>query len=302
VGRRPAATGGRGSAVIHRLIISAPFGNWLHWPGTTPTLGTFTRHHRGGLLYRLWRCLRTLRPCRGGWVNRLGLPNPGIDSLPLDYYDGKIISIHGFNEQEWLSLIKRLPCGVRGWVEFNLSCPNVGTVDHSGAVNAAEFALAYGTPVIAKLPPVRWLGLACAMYASGVRTFHCCNTLPVPGGGLSGPALKPYSLTVVRALRQRWGDGITLIAGGGVYGMRDALDYLDAGADHVAIASVLLNPFNWHHVARIRDSLNACYQRDPGLRGLRGLALPNPARQPPPLQPDAGGDVLRRPQHGQDSL
>ena len=61
---------------LQPIIIGAPFGNHLRFAGATPTLGTFTVANRGGLLWRLWRCLLTLRyrPEMGGWVNRLGLP------------------------------------------------------------------------------------------------------------------------------------------------------------------------------------------------------------------------------------
>ena len=68
---------------MNRLIIGAPFGNWLRFEHTTATLGTYTVHRRAGVLKRIWRFIATVRwyPSMGAWINRLGLPNPGIQSL-----------------------------------------------------------------------------------------------------------------------------------------------------------------------------------------------------------------------------
>ena len=66
----------------HRLVISAPFGNYLEGAMCSiRTLGTFTFNRRGGWLWRIFRVLWTVRYYHrlGAWVNRLGLPNPGIE-------------------------------------------------------------------------------------------------------------------------------------------------------------------------------------------------------------------------------
>ena len=59
------------------FFISAPFGNYIKPKGTIPVAGTFTLNPRGN---RFWAVLKTLRynTAQQGWVNRLGLPNPGI--------------------------------------------------------------------------------------------------------------------------------------------------------------------------------------------------------------------------------
>ena len=76
----PASWRRSSAEVVKRLIISAPFGNYLQPEGTTPTLGTFTLARRPG---RIQRIIRTVRwyPRIGAWVNRIGLRNPGIDWL-----------------------------------------------------------------------------------------------------------------------------------------------------------------------------------------------------------------------------
>ena len=60
-----------------KFFISAPFGNYVKPKGCISVTGTFTRNPQGN---RLWSVLKTLRYNRklGGWVNKLGLPNPGL--------------------------------------------------------------------------------------------------------------------------------------------------------------------------------------------------------------------------------
>lgn len=233
---------------MNRVIISAPFGNYLTFTGMTPTLGTFTLNRRGGWLRRLWKIATTVRRREGGWVNRLGLPNPGIDSLLGKDCSQKIVSVHGFDRGDWYLLsdycrsIKPLA------VELNLSCPNVGVVSVEHAVFAAQEFMAMGFQPIAKLAPVEFVALADALFGVGVRRFHLCNSLPTKWGGLSGIPLRELSLHVVEGFRQRFGREIEIIGGGGVTCEADAIRFLDAGADRVAVGSMLFNPFNWFKV------------------------------------------------------
>src|SRR5690606_17281372 len=119
---------------MRALIISAPFGNYVQPRGATATLGTFTAARRRG---RVWRVLRTVRYYRrlGAWVNRIGLRNPGIEWLARKARAGKItlgdkrVSVRGFTEADWATLLERV-AGLRPLaVELNMSCPNVGEID-----------------------------------------------------------------------------------------------------------------------------------------------------------------------------
>lgn len=238
---------------MRRLIISAPFGNYLQFPGTTPTLGTFTRHYRGGKFYRLWRCLLTLRYSwkMQAWRNKLGLPNPGIGSLLDTSTVDKIVSVHGFNKEDWGYFTSFFYPRIGQMVELNLSCPNVGHQHVTNDVYWATNAMSdRGLIVIAKLPPVRWFELAEPLYEVGVRNFHLCNTIPTPGGGLSGKPLKQYSLWAIEQFRKRWNTAVDLTGGGGITCEQDVRDYLSAGADRVAVGSMLFNPFNWKKIPR----------------------------------------------------
>jgi dihydroorotate dehydrogenase len=253
---------------ISRLIIGAPFGNYLNWANCTPTLGTFTRNYRGGVLWRLWRCLLTLRPHPRlrAWSNRLGLPNPGLNWLGEQVISqrinltGKIVSISARCDNDWYALLygtqvlAGMPGGCPAAVELNVSCPNCGDTDTTDYVNIFTGAVRYlqetsGIAVIVKLPPVSYRDLAAKANYFGCRGVHCCNTLPTPAGGLSGKPLQPLSLEAVRycrSLNQSW----TIIGGGGIVGPEDVARFTEAGADHFAVASALLNPFNWPAIQR----------------------------------------------------
>lgn len=203
----------------------------------------------------------------GGWVNRLGLPNPGIDSVSNIELKGKIVSLHGFFQDDWKELLKALyRAGMHKDViempiaiELNFSCPNVGMVRVDQAVQAAKAAcgiLGKHCLVIAKLPPIKWMYYAIPLYDVGISCFHLCNTMQTPSGGLSGKVLKQYSLWAVDEVKQFWGKGVTVLGGGGVTDWEDAFDYYSAGADHVVISSMLLNPFNHKKVESIRNNLS----------------------------------------------
>jgi len=244
-----------GDGRLHRLIISAPFGNYIQPTGATPTLGTFTLRRRRG---RVWRVIRTVRYYRrlGAWVNRIGLRNPGIESLAERATSGKadlsdkIVSIHGFDAEEWWALLQKVASMRPLGIELNISCPNVGEVGGGGGVSwpaglferAAGHASEAGSLMVVKLPPVRYERILDAALGAGAGAFHCCNTLPVPGGGMSGAPLRPLSLACVSDVRARAGDAATIIGGGGITTKADIDAYKDAGADRVAIGTKVMHP------------------------------------------------------------
>jgi len=235
---------------FNKLVISAPFGNYIQPAGATPTLGTFTRLKRPG---RVWRILKTVRRYKrlGAWVNKIGLRNPGIDWLEARVKGGKIdvsdklVSVHGFTDDDWWGLldscVRIKPMGV----ELNISCPNVGEMSWPSALFArAVEAMADGI-VVVKLPPVRYERLFDEALKAGVRTFHCCNTLPVPGGGMSGKPLMPVALACIGdVLRRAQNAGIEIdvIGGGGITSTSDIDEYAKVGAKRVAIGTKVMHP------------------------------------------------------------
>jgi len=59
---------------------------------------------------------------------------------------------------------------------------------------------------------------------------------------LSGQALIPYTLGIIKLIKEEWPE-VTVIAGGGVRDFGAVYDYLSEGADHVSLGSVCFNPF-----------------------------------------------------------
>ncbi|HBS29344.1 MAG TPA: hypothetical protein DEB06_07815 [Phycisphaerales bacterium] len=235
--------------MLRPLVISAPFGNYIQPEGATPTLGTYTALRRPG---RWWRVLRTVRyyPRLGAWVNKIGLRNPGIDWLASRASSGgvsladKIVSVHGFSDDEWALLLDRVAALRPMAVELNMSCPNVGHINWPGWL--FQRAMATGCRVIVKAPPVNYEQMVEHALDAGVRTLHCCNTLPVPAGGVSGKPLKPVALACVRRVREVAGvrgvGGLSIIGGGGITTVQDIDDYAVAGATHVALGTKVMNP------------------------------------------------------------
>lgn len=239
---------------MHRLVISAPFGNYLKFHRTTPTWGSYTVMPRGGFWRRVWKVLTTVRydPATGAWYNRLGLPNPGLGAVRR-VPAGVILSLYGFARLEWVVMLERAwDVGARV-VELNLSCPNVA-YSWESPPSRADLAGFPGT-VIAKLSPVGYRKVGEALYARGVRHFHLCNTMPAGDrGGQSGKPLTRYALDAVRWFRTM--PGVELIGGGGVTGLDDVKRFVDAGADRVSVGSMLFNPLNWFKIRGFVDYLD----------------------------------------------
>lgn len=259
--------------VIHRHIISAPFG--VYYPekwealGSIRTIGTYTKEPRPG---RFRRVLQTVRPYRRirAWTNSIGLRNPGLESLltwqPYQLRN-KLISIHGFDRQDWeflLAMTEDLWAKSRftlAGVELNVSCPNLpedpaappGIIRLAGDIQQEK-----NLPMVVKLAPIRWEKTAEEAAFAGIRCFHFCNTLPTPAGGMSGKPLKSVSVDVVRRARAMYPreDGFEIIGGGGITEVADAIDYHRAGADYVAQGSALFNPFNWWKIHDVRTYAN----------------------------------------------
>jgi dihydroorotate dehydrogenase (NAD+) catalytic subunit len=212
-----------------------------------------------------------------GMLNSIGLANPGIDRfltrmLPrLEQLGVPLwVSVGGFETDDYADLCSRLDdyASVSA-IELNVSCPNVETPAESTAQIVAAARLATRKPLWAKLSPaVPDIGeVAKAAQAAGADGLSLVNTIrglkldprtlrPALGpghGGLSGPALKPVALDAVATCYRA--TGMPIVGMGGIRMGLDALEFIAAGARHVAIGTTLFADPD--APARIRIELHA---------------------------------------------
>ena len=186
--------------------------------------------------------------CPSGMINAVGLQNPGVDA---------VISTE---------LPKLAKCEQVGWLEVNISCPNVkhgglafGTDPNAAAeVTRAVKAVAGDKPVIMKLSPnvTDIVAIAKACEAAGADGLSLINTMlgmridlnrkkPIIAnkmGGFSGSAIFPIALRMVYQVYEAV--NIPIIGMGGVSSARDVIEMMLAGATAVGIgAANLVEPF-----------------------------------------------------------
>jgi dihydroorotate dehydrogenase (NAD+) catalytic subunit len=212
-----------------------------------------------------------------GMLNSIGLANPGIDrfltrNLPrLEQLGVPLwVSVGGFETDDYAEICSRLDdyASVSA-IELNVSCPNVEAPVESAAQIVAAARLATRKPLWAKLSPaVPDIGeVAKAAHASGADGLSLVNTIrglkldertlrPALGpghGGLSGPALKPIALAAVATCYRA--TGLPIVGMGGIRTGLDALEFVAAGARHVAVGTTLFADPD--APARIRIELHA---------------------------------------------
>lgn len=218
---------------IEKILISPPFGNYIRLKGATSVKGSYTWHHRPGLLKQI---LKTLRPIRGGYINKIGLRNPGIQSITFD--ETSLYSIVGMNTSEWDFLLDYLPPNCK--MEINIGCPN----SWQSCIDLCQIRrFIERFPFVSfKLPPAPTVTEHIQQLIDvGASTFHLCNTLPTPRGGESGQRLKQFVMPLIAHVKNKH-PNLCLIAGGGIYTLGDLLDYRNAGADHFSLSTVWFNP------------------------------------------------------------
>ena len=218
------------------LFISPPFGNYITLPKTTPIRGSFTLYERPGKWVQILKTLRYI-PHLNGWVNKIGLRNPGIDYAIKTYKKGQIISIAIMHQKEIKPIVEKIPEDMD--IELNVSCPN--TDKHMINTGLKVFLNKKRDWCIIKLPPIDFYDDFDRYYKEGFRQFHLSNTLPTKYGGLSGPSLKPYTTKNIQYIKKFY-RGCTIIAGGGIRSMKDVEEYREVGGDHFSVSSLCFNP------------------------------------------------------------
>jgi len=255
-----------------------------------PASGTFGYGYEFAELYDI-NCLgtfsfkgTTLEPRAGnplpriaegnaGMLNAVGLQNPGVDAVISEelpklakvFHKPVIANVSGFSVAEYAEVCGRLDAEPQvGWLEVNISCPNV----HGGGMSfgtdpkaAAEVTRAVKRvttkPVIVKLSPnvTDIVSIAKACEDAGADAVSLINTVmsmridlktrrPVLAnttGGLSGPAIFPLALRMVWQVYEAV--KIPILGLGGVSSAEDVIEMMLAGATAVQVgAANLVDP------------------------------------------------------------
>lgn len=230
------------------ICIAPPFGSYFRPRGTLPVIGSFTLEARSG---RTGQILRTFRPVSGGWVNAIGLRNPGLTQL--EYKPGVVFSLAGIDDGDWEKMYAWLY--VQKWpayaIELNLSCPNIEKYGHPWGRKTIELFTELPNALIsAKLPPTDAVGdLVEICLEAGIRYIHLSNTLPSLRGGISGDQLRAVNLPIVEHIAREFPE-VQIIAGGGIYTAYHARQYRDAGAKHLSLGTVFMNPIRGWRLAK----------------------------------------------------
>ncbi len=211
--------------------------------------------------------------CPAGMLNAVGLQNPGVDrvidtelmKLKTVFHKPVMANVSGFSVAEYAEVSAKLDAQPQvGWLEVNISCPNVhgggmsfGT-DPEQAASVVRAVKAVTTkPVIIKLTPnvTDIVTIAKACEQAGADGISLINTLlgmridlktrkPVLAnvtGGLSGPAVFPVALRMVWQVAHAV--KIPVVGMGGISCAEDVLEMLTAGAAAVEVgAANLVDP------------------------------------------------------------
>lgn len=236
-------------------------------------LGTFS--FKGTTLHpRFGNPTPRIAECSAGMINAVGLQNPGVDDvigeelpkLKQVFHKPVMANVSGFSIEEYAETCAKLDNQEQvGWLEVNVSCPNVhgggmsfGVDSHAAASVVRAVKAVTTKPVIVKLSPnvTDIVAIAKACEDAGADGISLINTLlgmridlrtrkPVIAnkmGGFSGPAIFPVALRMVYQVAHAV--NIPVIGMGGVQSAEDVIEMMLAGATAVEVGTAnLIDPF-----------------------------------------------------------
>ena len=212
--------------------------------------------------------------CTSGMINAVGLQNPGVEAvisrelprLAQCFHKPVMANVSGFSVEDYAYTCQQLDAQPQvGWLEVNVSCPNVhgggmsfGTQPEAAAEVTRAVKAVTKKPVIIKLSPnvTDIVSIAKACEDAGADGISLINTMlgmridlkrrkPVIAntmGGFSGPAIFPVAVRMVYQVSQAV--SIPVVGMGGVQSAEDVLEMMLAGATAVEVgAANLVNPF-----------------------------------------------------------
>ncbi len=237
--------------------------------------------------------------CPAGMLNAVGLQNPGVDhviarelpEMKTYFHKPVMANVSGFSVEEYVDVCRKLDRESQvGWLEVNISCPNVhgggmsfGTSPQAAAEVTKAVKAVTTKPVIIKLSPnvTDIVAIAKACEDAGADGVSLINTLlgmrmdlrtrkPLLAnvtGGLSGPAVFPVALRMVYQVANAV--KIPVVGMGGVSCAADVLEMMMAGASAVEVgAANLVNPWACRDIIRDLPEVMDKYRIDT-LRELR---------------------------------
>ncbi len=209
-----------------------------------------------------------------GMINAVGLQNPGVEKVISEelpklkkcFSKPVMANVSGFSLEEYSETCEMLDaCEQVGWLEVNISCPNVhgggmsfGTSPEMAAKVTSAVKAVTKKPVIIKLSPnvTDITAIAKACEAAGADGISLINTLlgmridlrtkkPIIAnkmGGFSGSAIFPVALRMVYQVYEAV--KIPIVGMGGVSSAKDVIEMMLAGATAVEVgAANLIDPF-----------------------------------------------------------
>ena len=209
----------------------------------------------------------------GGMLNAVGLQNPGVDQVIAQelprlrqvFRKPVMANVSGFSVEDYAQTCALLDREEQvGWLEVNISCPNVhnggmsfGATPEAAAKVTRAVKAVTTKPVYMKLSPnvADIAAIARACEEAGADGVSLINTLlgmrldlksrrPLLAngtGGLSGPAVFPVALRMVYQVYEAV--HIPVIGMGGVSSAEDVIEMMLAGAAAVEVgAANLVNP------------------------------------------------------------
>ena len=212
--------------------------------------------------------------CDSGMINAVGLQNPGVEKVISEelpklkkcFSKPVMANVSGFSLEEYAYTCEKIDKEEQvGWLEVNISCPNVhgggmsfGTSPEAAAEVTKAVKAVTTKPVIIKLSPnvTDIVSIAKACEEAGADGISLINTLlgmridlktkkPVIAnkmGGFSGAAIKPVGIRMVYQVSQAV--KVPVIGMGGVSNAEDVIEYIMAGATAVEVgAANLVNPY-----------------------------------------------------------
>ena len=219
--------------------------------------------------------------CYSGMINAVGLQNPGVEKvigeelpkLKQCFHKPVMANVSGCAIEDYAYTCEKLDKEEQvGWLEVNVSCPNVhgggmsfGTQPEAAAAVTKAVKAVTTKPVIIKLSPnvTDIVSIAKACEDAGADGISLINTLlgmrinlrtrkPVIAnkmGGFSGPAIFPVAVRMVYQVANAV--KIPVVGMGGVSTAEDVIEMMLAGATAVEVgAANLVNPYACRDIIR----------------------------------------------------